>query len=403
MSALDVPQRVARAWSRLGAASSSAAFARSARKGAREAALRSLEEELERPLPADLRASLLLHDGQRGGDEARSWDGRWLLSVKEIADALEELGDDDDALIVALDDARGALWVDLETGQVLSGELDEPERVVRAVSWLDWLERFATGAEAGPDRAARDPFLSEPWVLLPPEPEAGPVELVAAATRQAEAGALAAALETLELPRGDPDGAVALHRGALQLARGAPRAARKALKEVRGLVTRMDSFGRVRWVGPEPAAQAAALDEALERGGPPPAPLPPVVARLVGWGAVSAALVAARARGGRKALEDADAALAAAPDDPLARLRRGLRRLLDGEPVDAVMDLARVLAVYPGHPLLRGELGAARASIGDPRLAAQARADLEAGLAAGPEPVAAKAWRAALDRLSASV
>lgn len=396
---------VARAWARLKAAPSAAAFARSLKKGAREAALRNLEEELERPLPADLRASLLLHDGQGGGtDDTRTWDGHWLLSVKEISDALQDIGPgsgDDDWLIVGLDDAQGALFVDLESGQVISGRLDEVEHRTRAASWLDWLERFAAGAEAGPDWAARDPFLGEPWVLLPPEPEVEPMELVAQASRQAEVGALAAALETLDLPRGDPDGAVALHRGALRLARGEPKAARKALKEVRGLVTRMDSFGTVRWVGPGPATQAAALDEALERGGPPPETLPPVVARLVGWGAVSAAVVAARARGGRKALEDADAALAAAPDDPLARLRRGLRRLLDGEPVEAVMDLARVLAAFPGHPLLRGELGAARAATGDPRLAAQARADLEAGLAAGPDPTTAKAWRLALEGLAA--
>jgi hypothetical protein len=83
---------VAGAWARIDAwlRTNAPALAAGLRPPASEEALRALESALEAPLPADLRASWAIHDGQEPGHTLVWWLDTWQLLP--VADALAQMG-----------------------------------------------------------------------------------------------------------------------------------------------------------------------------------------------------------------------------------------------------------------------------------------------------------------------
>lgn len=439
---------------------------RSLRGPATPEALDALEARLGRPLPRDVRASLLRHDGQKndlaplcgphalldlGGIEAQ-----WSVMREALGDAWRPAW-----IPVGADGAGNLLYVDADEGAVRDYDHEEGH-ATWGPSWAAWLRSLADALEAGElawDReyglmgedAEADFFGGEEWE---PDPavRAGVAtlaeaqaladrgqkqEALALLDRAVEASpgftGLRSARSILRADVGDLEGAAddlsrlaehpeqALQLGLVRLLLGDAEGARGPLERARAAGARIEAFGQVKWTGPPFVLRAAALladldagrEPALERydwtrrarhavrEGDDAAALAALDRALVfdenpsDWaersrlrqaagdlaGALSDLNEVSRMGGSIGTLEEAEAALAAAPDDAVARYRRGLLRYNAMDLVGAIMDFSRVLAASPGHPIVLAIRGLARFFRDDPKEAQAAKADLEQALA----------------------
>ena len=354
----------------------------------------------------------------------------WREVLEEAADLLEDDQPSyDEDLGWVLD---GEEWEELHEMLVGGEELEDLDAAQS--------KGAARAAEAAQTPAEREAALAVLDQALAADPQSGEAR-VARARLRLTLGQPAQALEDLGCERRpSPADLAGVYVAALaHWDLGQAAEAREALEGwLKSGAARIEAFGEVRWSGPpetqDVVARLALLDE---EGAPRPLDVEDWRRRTLhllakGERAGAADALAERLRrepwdddgwrrllrlrvelddlpGAFAAIQEACAAgthllgseeslsalLEEEPGDALARFRRGALRVLQGEHLGAIMDLARVEL---DSPVLAGWRGRARAAQGD---AEGARADPSAALEGAGPLLGAEAWREALGSLGA--
>lgn len=115
-----------------------------------EEAVRALEAHIGSELPAQLRESVLLHDGTTDSNASFDAFGGWLLSVDEMQAVWDmwvevsesvETGFHNSWVPVTADGAGNNYCVDVETGAVIDMDHEVGPNESYASSWVEFLEK----------------------------------------------------------------------------------------------------------------------------------------------------------------------------------------------------------------------------------------------------------------------